>query len=381
MTEADPSATLQGTRSVEEGLLLPHLHTPLTALGWRPRMARALQRLDLGVSAKAARVVSVDRGRLLMVDDGTGPMAAVVSGTVRHRGSDETAFPVTGDWVALDGDRVLAVLPRVGLLQRPTQTGPEPLVAHVDLVLVAHALAEDRAVDRLPRFTALAAAAGVPVIVLLTKADLLDDAPAEAEQLSFLLGGAKVLAVSSATGLGVEDVRSRIPIGTTAAILGASGAGKSTLANALLGEDRQKTGAVREDDGRGRHITVRRDLLTLPDGGLLIDTPGLRTVGVRGDVGASFEDISALAQECRFGDCSHGKEPGCAVQEAIGDDRLSTARFEMYLTLGAEAAGVDAREVAGVRKAGSGRRPRTGDAGTTPGRRGWQQRQQQDDPA
>jgi ribosome biogenesis GTPase / thiamine phosphate phosphatase len=323
-------------------------------------MARALQRLDLGVTAKAARVVSVDRGRLLMVDDGSGPIPAVVSGTVRHRGSDETAFPVTGDWVALDGDRVLAVLPRVGLLQRPTQTGPEPLVAHVDLVLVAHALAEDRAVDRLPRFTALAAAGGVPVVVLLTKADLLDDAPAEAEHLSFLLGGTKVLAVSSATGLGVEDVRARIPIGTTAAILGASGAGKSTLANALLGEDRQKTGAVREDDGRGRHITVRRDLLTLPDGGLLIDTPGLRTVGVRGDVSAAFADITSLAQECRFADCSHEREPGCAVQEAIGDGRLAPTRFETFLTLGAEAAGVAARETAGRRKAGSGRRPRDG---------------------
>ncbi|MTD45204.1 ribosome small subunit-dependent GTPase A [Conexibacter sp. W3-3-2] len=332
----------------------------MTALGLRPRTARALQKLELGGTAKAARVVSVDRGRLLMVDDGTGPIPAVVSGTVRHRGREATAFPVTGDWVALDGDRVLAVLPRVGLLQRPTPTGPEPLVAHVDLVLVAHALAEDRAVDRLPRFTALAAAAGVPVVVLLTKADLLDDVEAEKAQLSFELGGAKVLAVSSATGLGLDAVRALIPIGTTAAVLGASGAGKSTLANALLGEDRQKTGAVREDDGRGRHITVRRDLLALPDGGLLIDTPGLRTVGVRGDVRAAFQDIAALAGECRFADCAHEQEPGCAVQEAIGDGRLAASRFATFLSLDAEAASVAARETAGRRKAGSGRRPRDG---------------------
>lgn len=319
-------------------------------------MARALQRLDLGPAVKAARVVSVDRGRLLMVDDGTGPRPAVVSGTVRHRGTDETAFPVTGDWVAVDGDRVLAVLPRRGLLQRPTPTGPEPLVAHVDLVLVAHALAEDRAVDRLPRFTALAAAAGVPSVVLLTKIDLLDDPEAEADALRDALGGAEVVPVCSKTGEGVDEVRARIPVGTTAAILGASGAGKSTLANRLLGEERQRTGAVREDDGRGRHVTVRRDLLRLPDGGLLIDTPGLRTVGVRGDVTAAFDDIAALAQACRFGDCAHEQEPGCAVRAALEDGTLAPARFEAYRTLGLEAATVAARETAVVRRAG--RRPR-----------------------
>jgi len=331
-------------------------------------MARGLQRLDVG-SAKAARVVSVDRGRLLVVDDGTGPRPAVVSGTVRHRGSDETAFPVTGDWVAIDGDRVLAVLPRRGLLQRPTPTGPEPLVAHVDLVLVAHALAEDRAIDRLPRFTALAAAAGVPSVILLTKIDLLDDPAAAVAEMSAGLGGATVLPVCAKTDSGLEAVRALIPIGTTAAVLGASGAGKSTLANALLGEDRQRTGAVRADDGRGRHITVRRDLLMLPDGGLLIDTPGLRTVGVRGDVGAAFDDISAIAANCRFGDCAHEQEPGCAVRDALADGSLPEARFAAFRTLGSEAATVTERETAVVRRAGSGRRPRPADA--PGGRRVW----------
>ncbi|WP_372790101.1 ribosome small subunit-dependent GTPase A [Paraconexibacter sp.] len=338
-------------------------------------MARALQRLELG-SAKAARVVSVDRGRLLVVDDGTGPRPAVVSGTVRHRGTDETAFPVTGDWVALDGDRVLAVLPRRGLLQRPTPTGPEPLVSHVDLVLVAHALAEDRAIDRLPRFTALAAAAGVPSVVLLTKVDLLDEPAAAAQEMSEALGGARVVAVSSTTGLGLDAVRELIPIGTTAAVLGASGAGKSTLANTLLGEDRQRTGAVREDDGRGRHITVRRDLLKLPNGGLLIDTPGLRTVGVRGDVGAAFDDITEIAASCRFGDCRHEQEPDCAVRAALEDGTLAQSRFAAFLALGEEAAGVAARETAVARRAGSGRRPRPTDPSA--GTRRELRRQQQD---
>jgi len=314
-------------------------------------MARALQRLDLG-SARAARVVSVDRGRTVLVDDGFGPRTVTVSGAVRHRGGGkDSALPVTGDWVAVDDDVVLAVLPRRGLLQRPTPTGPEPLVAHVDLVLVAHALAEDRSVARLPRFTALASAAGLPSVVLLTKVDLLEDPVTEVERVHAEMGGTRVLPVSSVSGVGVDAVRALIPIGTTAAILGASGAGKSRLANALLGEERQRTGAVREDDGRGRHVTVRRDLLTLPDAGLLIDTPGLRTVGVRGDVRGAFEDVTSIAQECRFADCAHEQEPGCAVREAVSEGTLSAERLGAFHKLGLEAAHTAAREDVVARRA------------------------------
>ena len=314
-------------------------------------MARALQRLDLG-SARPARVVTVDRGRTIVVDDGSGPRTVTVSGGLRHRGGGkDTALPVTGDWVAVDDDVVLAVLPRRGLLQRPTPTGPEPLVAHVDLVLVAHALAEDPSVARLPRFTALAAAAGVPAVVLLTKVDLLEDPDAEVERVAAELGGTRVLPVSATTGVGVDAVRALIPIGTTAAVLGASGAGKSTLANALLGEERQRTGAVREDDGRGRHITVRRDLLMLPDAGMLVDTPGLRTVGVRGDVRGAFEDVTSIAEACRFSDCSHEQEPGCAVREAVSEGTLSAERLGAFRQLGLEAAQAAAREDVVARRA------------------------------
>jgi ribosome biogenesis GTPase len=253
---------------------------------------------------------------------------------------------------------VRAILPRHGVLSRGAETGPpQVLLANLDQVLVAHA-AEDPQRHRVVRFLALAGEAGVPATVLLTKVDMLDDVGAGLAAIDAVTGQrAPVLAVSAKADVNVEAVRELIAPATTAAIIGVSGAGKSTLVNALLGEERQATGAVRERDGRGRHITVRRELLTLPGGGILADTPGLRLVRVRGGIEEAFDDIVALAAQCRFSDCSHTVEPGCAVQAAIAEGRLEPARLEAAMKLMAEADDATAREEAVVRRSQRRRRP------------------------
>jgi ribosome biogenesis GTPase len=166
--------------------------------------------------------------------------------------------------------------------------------------------------------------------------------------------------LSVVTGDGIDAVRAMVPEGSTVALTGPSGAGKSTLVNALLGEDRQATGAVRERDGRGRHVTVRRELITLPGAGVLIDTPGLRSIGVRGGVEDAFPDVAAFAGQCRFRDCAHESEPGCAVRAAIESGELDPERLRASRTLGQEAEYAAAREEELLRRALEGR-PRTVD--------------------
>jgi ribosome biogenesis GTPase len=229
--------------------------------------------------------------------------------------------PVTGDYVVLDeGGAISAVLPRAGTVTRRAAgraTDAQVLAANVDLALVVEALPQPNA-RRAERLAALAKAGGVPAKVVLTKADL-DRQPGTVRSE---LAGA--VAVSAATGQGMASLGTLLAPGTTTVLLGPSGAGKSTLVNALLGEERQATGELRASDGRGRHTTVTRDLLALPTGAFLIDTPGIREAGIWD--GASFDDVEALAAGCRFADCAHGSEPGCAVRPALAPERLDAWR-------------------------------------------------------
>jgi ribosome biogenesis GTPase len=312
----------------------------LASLGWRDDQAEAFAALG-DESLVPARVFAVDRGRLLLHD---GELER--EGTVRGRLHREGLEPVTGDWVAVDGEGAAAeVLPRHGVLSRAVEGGaPQILLANLDQVLVAHAV-EDQQRHRVLRFLALAAEAGVPGTVLLTKVDLAEDVETAVAALDAVVGGrAPVIPISARSGFNLDAVRERVAAATTAALVGVSGAGKSTLVNALLGEDRQATGAVRERDGRGRHITVRRELLVLPGGGILADTPGLRLVRVRGGVDEAFDDVAELAALCRFSDCTHTTEPGCAVREAVELGQLHPARVTAAAGLAAEAAAEAERE-------------------------------------
>jgi ribosome biogenesis GTPase len=273
------------------------------------------------VSVPHARVLAQHRG-LWLVAGPDGPVLVPARGRL-------TVTPVTGDYVVLDeAGAIASVDERAGTVTRRaagSATGAQVLAANVDLALVAEPLPEPNE-RRAERLAALAKAGGVPAALVLTKADLAasgDDADLVAARLARRLGLADAVAVSERSGDGIAILRMLLAPGATAVLLGPSGAGKSTLVNALLGEERQATAGVR-GDGRGRHTTVTRELIELPNGAFLIDTPGIREAGLWD--AASFDDVDALATECRFADCAHETEPGCAVRTGLDPERLEAWR-------------------------------------------------------
>ncbi len=308
--------------------------THLSELGWTPDRAP-----DLPPGTVPARVFRVDRGRLSVVTaDGESrvhPAAALYD-------EDGVAGPAVGDWVAVRGELAVAVLTRTSAFVR-TGAGrtsvAQVVAANLDVVLVVDALAAEARVRRVERYLAVAWSSGATPVVVLTKADLCDDVAAAVEQVAEDALGVEVLPVSSVTGEGMEAVRALLGPGRTGAMVGPSGVGKSSLANALAGRPLAATGEIR-DDGRGRHTTTARELHLLPGGGLLIDTPGMRELALYDDldgVDTAYADVAELAAGCRYRDCEHRSEPGCAVAAAIDGGRLDPARFMAWRKLQAEA--------------------------------------------
>ncbi|MEU6813028.1 ribosome small subunit-dependent GTPase A [Streptomyces sp. NPDC046831] len=314
---------------------------PLARYGWdegweaafAPHAARGLV---------PGRVVRVDRG----LCDVATPDGTVRADTEFVVPRDPVKVVCTGDWAAVDPEGgepryVRTLLPRRTAFVRSTsskRSEGQILAANVDHAIVAVSLAADLDLARVERFLALAWESGAQPVVVLTKTDLVPDAVG----LSYLVQdvetaapGACVLAVSARTGEGL-DVLAAVVAGGTSVLLGQSGAGKSTLANALLGEDVMDVQATRDVDGKGRHTTTTRNLLVLPGGGVLIDTPGLRGVGLwdaGAGVGQVFSEIEELAATCRFHDCAHGSEPGCAVLAAVESGALPERRLVSYRKL------------------------------------------------
>ncbi|HEV2790407.1 MAG TPA: ribosome small subunit-dependent GTPase A [Solirubrobacterales bacterium] len=270
-----------------------------------------------------ARVLAQHRGLWLIASPGEEPRLAPARGRLRGEA------PVAGDWVGLDGSGTIArVLERRGVLVRrvaDSATDSQVLAANVEVALIAEPLPDPNP-QRIERLAALAAAGGVDAVLLLTKADLDPDAHLTAAKLARRLGLAEGLALNAPAGEGLPSLSQVLEPGSTGALLGPSGAGKSTLVNALLGTERQKTLPVRERDGQGRHTTVTRELIPLPSGALLIDMPGLRQVALWTGGDEAFAEIEELASSCRFADCGHESEPGCAVREQVDPERLSAWR-------------------------------------------------------
>lgn len=323
----------------------------LPALGWDDRLATLFASEAPG--RIPGRILSEERGQYVVVTAaGEGP--ASPSGRLRHDTElDPTAaWPAVGDWVAMDLGTQAAdgtehrliqrVLPRRTAVVRrspgdrrmPTQV----LAANVDVVFVVTSVNREFNVRRLERYLTVAWESGATPVILLSKSDLTDDIEGYRITAESTAPGVDVVGVSAVTGDGVEAVRAYLGVGRTVVFTGSSGVGKSSIVNALAGEQLLDTGGIRLDDARGRHTTTRRQLVRLAHG-LLIDTPGLRELGILDGDGLStaFEDVEKAAAACRFGDCQHRSEPGCAVRAAVGDGSLAFDRLEAYRKLEREA--------------------------------------------
>ncbi len=300
------------------------------------------------------RVIVQQRGLYILATD-AGELAAGISGRLAHdAGGGE--YPAAGDWVAAaarpeeHAATIHHVLPRKTAFVRRAagpKLGEQVVAANVDVALLTASLNADLNARRLERYLSVAWQSGARPVIVLTKADLCDDVEAALAEIGAVAFDTPILAVSALTGQGLEAVNALLAPGETGVMVGSSGVGKSTLVNALAGQELMATQAIREDDAHGRHTTTHRELIRLPGGALLLDTPGMRELGLwdSGDgVSATFEDIEVLAAGCRFHDCHHGNEPGCAVQGALADGSLDPGRWKSYGKLQREIAHLERRE-------------------------------------
>jgi len=321
----------------------------LERYGWNERF-RSLFESMTGGDLAPARVIRVDRGAAI-VEAENGTHRAIRAGNLRPEG--ESVSPAVGDWVGVEQSEdpcvIRVILPRSGAMarRRPGAADSEQVVAaNVDLVLVVESLERGPNPRRIERAAALAWDGGAMPVVVLTKADTCPDLEASIERAREGAPHSDVIAVSAISGAGMEAIAERLPAGSTAVLLGPSGVGKSTLINRLLGEERLAVGEVRSGDSKGRHTTTHRELVVLPAGGCVIDTPGIRELGLwldREAVNTVFPEIEEAAKGCRFGDCRHESEPGCAVHDAVEAGTIDSRRLESFLRLRREAENLNRR--------------------------------------
>ncbi len=322
----------------------------LEQLGWTSFFSQATSSND---SAHVpARVFRQDRQSYLVVGE-AGEFSATVLGRLLY--DQEADLPVVGDWVLIEpfdaGQAIIhGLLPRFSTFARKEagqKTRRQVVAANVNTVFLVNGLDNDFNIRRIERYLVQTVNSGANPVIVLNKVDLVDNLDEYVSEVERVAPDLPVIALSAMEGAGIEQLFGLIKPGETVAFLGSSGVGKSSLVNRLIGYEHLKTGAVREDDSRGRHTTSHRELFVLPAGGLVMDTPGMRELQLWGDeedLHAVFNDIEALAASCRFNDCAHESEPGCALREAVESGELDEDRFVSYQKLRREIAWLESRK-------------------------------------
>jgi len=321
----------------------------LPELGWNDTFAAAYEPWRSKRDVRPGRVaIEFNQIFRIYVDD--GELEAVTAGRLKHHARRRAELPAVGDWIAVrkrpEDDRavILGVLPRRSAFTRRAAgdvTDEQVVAANVDVVFIVMGLDRDYNPRRLERYLLMARESGAPPVILLTKPDRCADLPAHVREVTTLAGDVVVHVVNPKRGEGLEQLRDHLETGRTGALLGSSGVGKSTIINRLVGSDIMRTREVRAADSRGRHTTIHRELVMLPAGGMIIDTPGMRELQLwdaPDAVRETFDDIEALAPGCHFTDCRHLDEPRCAVKAAVAEGRVAADRLDSYLRLREELA-------------------------------------------
>lgn len=318
----------------------------LETFGWDDFFAQSFAPFE-AEGYEAGRVF-LQHNRIYMLYTASGETVAEATGKLRYNARGAEDFPAVGDWVAIrrtageDKAKIHEVLPRRSKFSRKAagrETEEQIVASNVDTVFLVMGLDNDYNPRRAERYLIMAWESGAQPVVVLNKADLVEDAEALRDEIEAIAPGAHVLFLSAKQGEGIEQLMPYITRGRTVALMGSSGVGKSTIVNRLLGGEVQRTQEVRVGDERGRHTTTHRELFVLDSGGLVLDTPGMRELqllvsekGLR----ETFEDIEAIAADCRFSDCSHESEPGCAIREALETGALDAERYANYCKMGDE---------------------------------------------
>ncbi len=314
----------------------------LETFGWDANWRSAFLSTASDDCVAPGRVLSEHKDAYDVMTAG-GPVRAALSPRLRRDALTRRDLPTVGDWVVLEQraasapTELTAVLPRRSAFVRRSagaQHTAQVVAANIDVALLVVGLDLDFNVRRIERYLTVTWDSGAVPVIVLNKADVCLDLDARVSAVEAVAVGVSILVVSAATGLGLDGLRDRVQPGKTLCLVGSSGVGKSSLINALASDARQATGEIREGDGRGKHTTTYKSLMQLPGGGLIIDTPGMRELQLfdadGGGLDATFSDVAALSRECRFRDCRHEREPGCAVRAAVANGALPADRLRSY---------------------------------------------------